>query len=218
MWSLSSHMWLLSSHIWHFPLKMPQPRNPPHPDTQILWYKFKFNQISIWICFARYREIRVCGFGGFWGCSDFSWNCHMHVPFVNFQWVVVWRMLQQLLHIQALRSCTSLKGWWVCTSVKGCGSKIWILSSSFYRVVPGSRNRQVETALEFWPVSCTIFKKTRYMGGDETNGLWSGACCNNYCTFKHCDLAPCLSHVWIVTCVNGTCHTTDWAGMGGSIL
>jgi len=27
-----------------------------------------------------------------------------------------------------------------------------------YRVVPGSRNWQVETALEFWPVSCTIFR------------------------------------------------------------
>jgi len=25
-------------------------------------------------------------------------------------------------------------------------------------VVPGSRNWQVETALEFWPVSCTIFR------------------------------------------------------------
>jgi len=25
-------------------------------------------------------------------------------------------------------------------------------------VVPGSRNWQVETALEFWPVSCTIFE------------------------------------------------------------
>jgi len=27
-----------------------------------------------------------------------------------------------------------------------------------YRVVPGSRNGQVETALEFWPVSCTILR------------------------------------------------------------
>jgi len=30
--------------------------------------------------------------------------------------------------------------------------------SCTYRVVPGSRNWQVETALEFWPVSCTIFR------------------------------------------------------------
>ena len=27
-----------------------------------------------------------------------------------------------------------------------------------YRVVLGSRNGQVETALEFWPVSCTILR------------------------------------------------------------
>jgi len=37
----------------------------------------------------------------------------------EFPRVVVWRLLQELLHIQGLRSCTSLKGWWVCTSVKG---------------------------------------------------------------------------------------------------
>jgi len=27
-----------------------------------------------------------------------------------------------------------------------------------YRVVPGSRNWQVKSALEFWPGSCTIFR------------------------------------------------------------
>ena len=34
-----------------------------------------------------------------------------------------------------------------------------LIVATVYRVVPGSRNWQVETALEFWPVSCTIFRK-----------------------------------------------------------
>jgi len=34
-----------------------------------------------------------------------------------------------------------------------------------YRVVPGSRNWQVETALEFWPVSCTIFRNLLPVAG-----------------------------------------------------
>jgi len=36
-------------------------------------------KISIWICTVRYREIWVSRFGGFWGCSNFSGNCHREI-------------------------------------------------------------------------------------------------------------------------------------------
>jgi len=40
-----------------------------------------------------------------------------------------------------------------------------VSDDSHYRVVPGSRNWHVETALGFWPVSCTIF-------GNLLAGIW----------------------------------------------
>ena len=47
---------------------------PPNPKTQISLYKFKWNEISVWICTARYLGMRLFRVGGFRGCSIFRRN------------------------------------------------------------------------------------------------------------------------------------------------
>jgi len=60
---------------------MLHPRNPPNPEIQISRYKFKWNQYLSVICTVRYWEIWCSRFGGCWGCSNFSGNCHMRDSF-----------------------------------------------------------------------------------------------------------------------------------------
>jgi len=55
---------------------MVHPHNLSIPETQIPCYKFKINQISIWIGTARYRGIWVSQSGRFLVCCIFSGNCH----------------------------------------------------------------------------------------------------------------------------------------------
>jgi len=50
-------------------------------------YKFKLNQISIWICTARYREMWVSRYGGFRKCSTFRGNCHICMSNIDFTWM-----------------------------------------------------------------------------------------------------------------------------------
>ena len=49
-----------------------------HPNHTPNFLGTHSNQTKIlkWICTARYREIWVSRFGGFWSCSKFRGNCH----------------------------------------------------------------------------------------------------------------------------------------------
>jgi len=70
------HVIDICAEIWQIPLKLLHPRNPPHPETQIPRYKFKWNQD---LNLNLYREIpRNLSFwiDGIWGRSIFSGKCH----------------------------------------------------------------------------------------------------------------------------------------------
>ena len=54
---------------WH------NPENHQIQTLKFLGANSNLNNISIWICTTRYREIWVSRFGGFGGCSNFSGNC-----------------------------------------------------------------------------------------------------------------------------------------------
>jgi len=50
--------------IWQFPLKMLHPKNPPNPETQISWYKFR---LFLFLHFILYCEIpRNLSFSIWW--------------------------------------------------------------------------------------------------------------------------------------------------------